>query len=326
MPLYSVPELLKSDFKVEYWIKPFVSKGGTVLLSAPAKSMKTFLGMQAGLAIASGQKFMDWPTDPNGARVLYIDQEIGEAEAKARLQYMYEVYGGEKADANFRIFTGDVASLSLDKELKRGADMIEEIDSKGLRELKQLLKDFKPQVVIFDTMRDSHSGEENSSTEMSKVMKTLRQLKKEFGFTAMLIHHTGKPQLHMKTTGRGSTAVPGAATQIGTITPEEVIVDGTVRIVLNTHWEQRGTRPIEDTRWEFWPVPSLPTDEYESVPIGNRLFQKGMGLFVNRPKPQADSVRKPNGKVKGAAKVVDITEGMRTEAEDDDGEEVSLND
>jgi RecA-family ATPase len=225
MPTYTYDQVLKSDAKKEYIVKPILTVGGTLLMSAPEKSMKTFLGLQLGLAIAGGEDFIGLPSDVAGKRVLYIDQEIGLAETKARMVYMAQVFNNDKVKVNFKIHTDNEIALSLDKQWKRGPEYSEEVPSQGLLALMQVLGDHQPEVVIIDPLRDSHSSEENSPTEMSKVMKTLRFLKNKYKFTLVLFHHMGRPKDDPRHApqGRGTNAVDAAATTIGTITKTDAM-------------------------------------------------------------------------------------------------------
>ena len=308
MPTYTYDEVLKSDVKREYILKPFLPKGGTLLIAAPEKSMKTFLGLQLALAIAAGEKFIDWQPKPEGSRVLYIDQEIGLAETKARMMYMAEVYNNDKVKANFKIHTDNDVALSLDKQWKRGPEYSTEEPTEGLRALMQVLHDHQPELVVIDPLRDSHSSEENSPTEMSKVMKTLRFLKHKYKFTLIIFHHMGRPKEdpRIKQMGRGTNAIDAAASVIGNITVTEADPAKDRGKILTTHWRARGTAPIEDTKWEFWAVPSLPTDEYEPVPVGHELFKKGMGLSIRHVDDGAGSGVGRKNAAKKEEKVVSI--------------------
>jgi len=61
----------------------------------------------------------------------------------------------------------------------------------------------KDAVLIFDTLRASHSGDENDSRDMARVMDRVKQLR-DSGFTIILIHHTAKGAGN---SAKGSTAI-----------------------------------------------------------------------------------------------------------------------
>ena len=58
-------------------------------------------------------------------------------------------------------------------------------------------------LIIFDTLRSSHSGDENASKDISGVLATLKRLR-ERGYTILLLHHTAKGNNQKY---KGSTAI-----------------------------------------------------------------------------------------------------------------------
>jgi RecA-family ATPase len=236
MPLFTGRQLLKENVRVEYLLPPFLTKGGTMLLAAPLKSMKTFLGLHMGAAIASGRPFIDMSTEQ--ARVLYIDFEIGVAEAKTRYRPMEEHY---EAGDNFFIRTADESPLSLDT------------GTNGHTNFVRLLESVKPAVVFIDTLRMVTHGEENSSTDMMKVMMNLRQLKLHYNFTAVLIHHMGKENTDERQTAprtsRGSSVIEDSPDTIGYITKHATNAEEPSRISIR--WKFRNHAPVDDSRYSF---------------------------------------------------------------------------
>lgn len=235
MPLFSGRELLKQDVKVEYLVEPFLTDGGTVLLSAPLKSMKTFLGINLASAISSGGVFVDMQAKQR--RVLYVDFEIGIAEAKKRYYPMSQHYGGED---EFFIRTADEQPLSLDP------------NTVGRENLHNIIKDIQPGVLFIDTLRMATRGEENSSTDMVKVFSSLRELKLKFGFTAVIIHHMGKAKSDLDTTpvtSRGSSVIEDSPDTIGYITKHATGDNEPAK--LSVRWKLRNHAPIPDSRFTF---------------------------------------------------------------------------
>lgn len=54
-----------------------------------------------------------------------------------------------------------------------------------------LLRNYPGALFVFDTLRSSHSGDENDSRTMSQIMSRMRQLR-DAGATVVLLHHTPK--------------------------------------------------------------------------------------------------------------------------------------
>jgi hypothetical protein len=77
----------------------------------------------------------------------------------------------------------------------------------------ELCRRLKPSLIIIDTQARVTVGiEENSNTEMGKVVDRMEQLRGASGACVLLVHHTG----HDSDRGRGATAVKGALqTELG---------------------------------------------------------------------------------------------------------------
>jgi hypothetical protein len=75
--------------------------------------------------------------------------------------------------------------------------------------LVDLAAEMKPALVVIDTQaRISVGMEENSNTEMGRLVHRIEQLRKASGSCVLTIHHTGRSGDHM----RGAIAIDGAAT------------------------------------------------------------------------------------------------------------------
>lgn len=73
--------------------------------------------------------------------------------------------------------------------------------------LKELMRQVNPSLIIVDTQaRVSVGVEENSNTEMGRVVERIEDLRRVSGACVSLVHHTG----HIGEHGRGATAVKGA--------------------------------------------------------------------------------------------------------------------
>lgn len=73
--------------------------------------------------------------------------------------------------------------------------------------LQELMRQIRPAMIIVDTQaRVSVGVEENSNTEMGRVVERIEGLRRVSGACVSLVHHTG----HIGEHGRGATAVKGA--------------------------------------------------------------------------------------------------------------------
>lgn len=92
----------------------------------------------------------------------------------------------------------------------------------------ELCRRRRPALIVVDTQARVTVGiEENSNTEMGKVVDRMEQLRGASGACVLLVHHTG----HDSDRGRGATAVKGALqTEIGVVRTGKGLMDTTVTL------------------------------------------------------------------------------------------------
>jgi len=174
---------------IDYLIPGLLPRGETVLCAGLPKSGKTLLAIDAGFAIATGESQFLGETVQQG-RVLLISVDESAQSTKAKLLKR----GFRPRDAeNVAVMIGwDISQLD---------------------ELEARLEDFRPDLVIIDSLKRITVGREISenSAEFADVIYTLKELIGRYGAASILIHHSNKNQ---DATGvskvRGSTAIAGA--------------------------------------------------------------------------------------------------------------------
>jgi RecA-family ATPase len=97
---------------------------------------------------------------------------------------------------------GGFADVQLDSKLRR-AQFVAEIEKR------------RPDIVFVEPMRMLWSGEENSATEMDKILKDMQRIAKDFNLAFLTAHHAKKGASEdgdLMSLARGSTALEGALT------------------------------------------------------------------------------------------------------------------
>lgn len=79
----------------------------------------------------------------------------------------------------------------------------------GFEPLDAMIYTYKPSIILVDSLRQSHTGDESSSQEMAQVMSQLRRFS-SYGASVVIIHHTRKGDGEM----RGSTEIEASADAI----------------------------------------------------------------------------------------------------------------
>lgn len=168
----SSEEIGRMNVDVEWLVEGLIPKGAITLLFGRGGIGKTWLALQLGKAVA----------EKSNIPVIYVGFEDPIAILKERLS----VLGTSKNLYIWHISNSEIIPPKL--------------DSKDWKNYKNLPQD---SLFIFDTLRASQSGDENSSRDMAIIMERLKELR-EKGFTILLLHHTPKSNEGIY---KGSTAI-----------------------------------------------------------------------------------------------------------------------
>ncbi len=160
----------------EWLIPGILPKAGIAMVFGPPASGKSLLVMAWSLCISRGLPWLDRPVTVGP--VAYIASE-GSFGLKARMT-AWKLNQGIPGMSGVRWFD---QTLTLQ-------------DNKNVAELLVALEeDFPepPALVVIDTLsRCSGGADENSNTEMAKVISSADAIQQKFGCTVLFIHHVGK--------------------------------------------------------------------------------------------------------------------------------------
>lgn len=178
---YSLGELLETDLpKPTELVSHFLFEGETVLLVARPKTGKTRLAQQLAFAVATGADFLGQHV-ARATPVLYLDLESHPANARERLAKI----GGplvEAAKDQLQIYS--VPNLG-DSEVG--------LVGWPLANLQDMVRKYKPGLLIIDTWRLICKGKENEAEQVVENLKAVDSLRTANPkLTILLIHHLRK--------------------------------------------------------------------------------------------------------------------------------------
>jgi hypothetical protein len=172
---------------IEYLIPGLLPKGETILCAGMPKVGKTLLAVDAAFAIATGESDFLGEKVKQG-KVLLISVDESAQSTKAKL---------------------------LKRGFRRG-DQLEIMTKWSIAQLNDLeakLEDFRPDLVIIDSLKRITLGREISenSAEFADAIYQLKETTGKYGASCVLIHHVNKnaDALGLERV-RGSTAISGA--------------------------------------------------------------------------------------------------------------------
>jgi KaiC/GvpD/RAD55 family RecA-like ATPase len=256
-------------------VQGLIPRGGLVMISAEPFVGKTFLSLELARSVATGGNFMGkFPT--NQGNVLFVEEDSPAWDLSAQF---VKLAGAQNDRDRLSILdqTGKVGLTDLEQHCFFLVGQGVNLDTTtGAMDLVQVMKDLGPveygreevetgtDLLILDTMRSLHSGEENDATAMALLLDKLRMIQRETGAAIVLLHHFNKPtkenQGNLSLRLRGSSAILGALD--GLIGLTRVNKDGLVRAQILK------SRAIQTEGFEFW---IAPTDD-------------GVGLIYNDTK------------------------------------------
>jgi archaellum biogenesis ATPase FlaH len=186
--LWFASDALKDLSPIKWVVENLISEGSVTLLYGEAGSKKTYFSLDIAVCVASGQGFLDFPT--NQCNVLYIDEESGLRRLMRRLAL---VLRGHSIREDIPLYGTSLDQLNLVKE-------------NDVENLKRLILEHEAGLVFIDALADViPDADENSVKDIQPIFQRLRKIAEETNASIIIIHHTNKHGNY-----RGSTAMGGA--------------------------------------------------------------------------------------------------------------------
>ena len=170
-----------------YLLKGLIPERAITVIAGKTGCGKSLFCLYIADGISRGDKVFE-QLETKKSRALYMDFEMNEED------YIYRTI----------ILCHEENDLIISYGARWKAE--EEIQ---VAVLKEYIKENEINLIVFDTLSKIHRGDENSSTDITKVMEFLLDMIEELQITIILIHHhnKGKDNEGMYK-GRGSTAIP----------------------------------------------------------------------------------------------------------------------
>lgn len=173
-----------------------LTAGGIMQLTGMGKIGKSTLLLNICYGLATGRDALSLRIN-RARRVLYLNGENSPSTMQERLKQFRDYFCIDEEQVN--LVRENMLFASVGLQLPK---------AEAVQEIQRNLKEVRPEVVILDPLKNFFSGEENSADSMRDFMTAIRQLMKEFSFTVIIVHHTGKRQSETDIySGRGSSVL-----------------------------------------------------------------------------------------------------------------------
>lgn len=182
----SIVDLMRREIPPEpCWIEPGVlPKGGKLLFGGHAKIGKSFVMLQLGADLATGEVPLCCPhfTVPHPVKVLLVEKELATLGLQLRTKTAFTKRNVELLESNFYYSS---------RESRLRLDTVE-----GHKAFYELIAEVKPEVLLLDPIGKMHTLDENSNSDISELFDVMDQFLnfgKAWGMSLIFSHHFGKP-------------------------------------------------------------------------------------------------------------------------------------
>lgn len=182
--VFTINELLRSEFNIEWLVEDLLIKRTINFLSAESGIGKSRLSLQMAEALASGSTFLQWPV-PQKIKTMYLSLEMDAFMMKHFAESLSNKteYDEEVAENFLIVPVGNAINLASEA---------------GIRYIKALHEQYKPEVMIIDAL-GSLTFEKLEELEAKGINNVLKALISEFETTFIIIHHNVKGERNSKT-------------------------------------------------------------------------------------------------------------------------------
>ncbi len=229
-------ELVMADPPEVPWrIEHYLAEQRIGMLIGDFGFRKSWLAYDLAISVVRAEPVWGVFSVPAATPVLVLDAENGRAEVSRRLSMLAK---GRGVDGRLPVFACCDANYRLE-------------DPVSVAELGKLVNTYTPAVVIFDSLRRFHDGDENSSRDMARVTVGLRALIAESGASLLLLYHPRKLSMvsnQAREMIRGSKEVPAGLDSVAFIrkTADGVLVIECTKARHSAEWPSFALRMDED--------------------------------------------------------------------------------
>lgn len=225
---YSPAELALGFPDPGFLIDQLIPARGVLMFVGEPGSGKTFAAYDLVRAVVTNTPWLARSALPKAAPfsalVINYDNDPAEVAKRFRLLgvldspriFIHTVPPGRKADAAgvYKGFPEDYRLRNLDDEDASNVDAVVECIS-------TVAKHVGARLVIFDSLRQAHTGKEQDSQQMSVVMAAFKRISLEIDGPVIVVHHTAKGDTNWQSSTRGSGEIDASSELVVRVQKEE---------------------------------------------------------------------------------------------------------
>lgn len=271
-------------------IQGVLRQGHKMLIAGPSKAGKSFSLIEMSIAIAEGQKWLEW--NCTQGKVLYVNLELDRASCLHRFRDVYEAMGLQPNNLqNIDIWNLRGKTVPMDK-----------LAPKLIR--RSLKKNYI--AVIIDPIYKVLTGDENSADQMAHFTNQFDKVATELGCSVIYCHHHSKgSQGNKKSMDRASGSGVFARDPDALIDLVELDVTEELIVQRINHTATRIYQEALKTCNLGYYQEEVTLDDLQSVAIMRTHFERAVPNILDR-KPWMD-------KIEEARRAIEISTAWRVE-------------
>jgi hypothetical protein len=147
------------------------------IVGGAPKCCKSWLGLDLAVSVASNTPCLDrFDVDHPGTALVYLAEDALPT-VRARIDALCRHRGLDIARLDLHVIAAPVLRLDLDTDQQRLRDAIEEL---------------QPHILVLDPLVRLHRLDENSASDISRLLGFFRELQRAFDLAVVLVHHASK--------------------------------------------------------------------------------------------------------------------------------------
>ena len=179
----SIPIIHIADVEympIEFQVDKIWTINSVGFLSGQPGVCKTWLAWEIAVSIASGTKLFDLYECKKGKVLAFNAEDDPAMVTRSRIEAIARQKNLDFEKLDLHLLDASVITLDDFYEQNR---------------MEATIQQYKPDMLIFDPLRNIHSLDEDNATEMSKLLHFLRRISREYSCSVLLVCHDKKPSI-----------------------------------------------------------------------------------------------------------------------------------
>ena len=177
LPVVRVGEISSEDHAHRWLVEELWGAKSVGVIGGAPKCLKTWLGLEIALSVATGTACLGKYAVPEPGPVLMYLAEDSLPAVRQRVAGMARHRGSELSGVEIHVITA--GALRLDRERDR-------------MRLLETARRLRPRLLLLDPLVRLHGIDENSASEVAALLAYFRSLQRLLDVSVILVHHTRK--------------------------------------------------------------------------------------------------------------------------------------